>query len=343
VPPCRLARIYKPSAPAGTRFVRTGARTRLARLYHATSLLTARGDILVVSGWQRWRVARAARAACGVRGVRRAGCGVCGAWRVRRVCCASGPLHSTQHLTPHVPPPQTHAPPTRQPPTRTRAHATRPKAGTSNGAFWTSSHAQDFDRTPLGVNEYRVEVYHPPYEFRPNRPRITGARVRWGWVAVGVSAGTPHPMAAAPPTTTTTHTHTHTNTQRVTHTHQTHNTRNTQRPSRPPLCPMAPALRSGLRLTPQRRWRASCSSTRAGCVCVCVCVCVCACVCATVASSGLVPAAHCVRAASRPPHSHLTPHTSHLTPHTSHATRHTSRLTGHAQLRDRLALAAAGL
>lgn len=47
------------------------------------------------------------------------------------------------------------------------------QAGTSNGGFWQSSHEEDFSRTPLGVNEYRTEIYHPPYEFRPNRPRIT--------------------------------------------------------------------------------------------------------------------------------------------------------------------------
>lgn len=47
------------------------------------------------------------------------------------------------------------------------------QGGTSNAGFWQSTHEDDFSRTPLGVNEYRMEVYHPPYEFRPNRPRFT--------------------------------------------------------------------------------------------------------------------------------------------------------------------------
>lgn len=47
------------------------------------------------------------------------------------------------------------------------------QAGTSNAGFWQSTHEEDFSRTPLGVNEYRMEVFHAPYEFRPNRPRIT--------------------------------------------------------------------------------------------------------------------------------------------------------------------------
>jgi hypothetical protein len=47
------------------------------------------------------------------------------------------------------------------------------QGGTSNAAFWQSSHEEDFSRTPLGVNEYRMEIYHPPYEFRPNKPRFT--------------------------------------------------------------------------------------------------------------------------------------------------------------------------
>lgn len=39
--------IYNPSAPAGRRFSQPGARTRIARLYHATALLTRDGDIFV--------------------------------------------------------------------------------------------------------------------------------------------------------------------------------------------------------------------------------------------------------------------------------------------------------
>jgi hypothetical protein len=36
------------SAPAGSRYVETGARTKIARIYHATALLTKYGDIFVV-------------------------------------------------------------------------------------------------------------------------------------------------------------------------------------------------------------------------------------------------------------------------------------------------------
>jgi hypothetical protein len=42
-------RIYRPDKPEGERFKVTAAKTRLARLYHATSILTAKGDIIVVS------------------------------------------------------------------------------------------------------------------------------------------------------------------------------------------------------------------------------------------------------------------------------------------------------
>lgn len=59
------------------------------------------------------------------------------------------------------------------PPKQLYAHPPSLQGGTSNAAFWQSSHEADFSRTPLGVNEYRMEVYHPPYEFRPNRPRFT--------------------------------------------------------------------------------------------------------------------------------------------------------------------------
>lgn len=41
--------IYRPNAPAGSRFLVTGARTRIARMYHSTSILTKDGDVLVVS------------------------------------------------------------------------------------------------------------------------------------------------------------------------------------------------------------------------------------------------------------------------------------------------------
>lgn len=40
--------IYTPDAPAGNRFVQTGAKTKIARMYHATSILTKDGDIFVV-------------------------------------------------------------------------------------------------------------------------------------------------------------------------------------------------------------------------------------------------------------------------------------------------------
>jgi hypothetical protein len=42
-------RIYRPEKPEGERFKVTNAKTRLARLYHATSILTAKGDIIIVS------------------------------------------------------------------------------------------------------------------------------------------------------------------------------------------------------------------------------------------------------------------------------------------------------
>jgi hypothetical protein len=41
--------IYKPDEPNGKRFTKTGAKTKIARLYHATSILTKDGDILIVS------------------------------------------------------------------------------------------------------------------------------------------------------------------------------------------------------------------------------------------------------------------------------------------------------
>ncbi|KAF6264122.1 hypothetical protein COO60DRAFT_220181 [Scenedesmus sp. NREL 46B-D3] len=85
--------IYQPDQPNGKRFTRTGAKTKVARLYHATSILTKDGDILI--------------------------------------------------------------------------------GGTSNAGFWHSSDEQAFSRTQLGVNEYRMEAYHPPYLFQGNRPRIT--------------------------------------------------------------------------------------------------------------------------------------------------------------------------
>ncbi|WIA15217.1 hypothetical protein OEZ85_001895 [Tetradesmus obliquus] len=85
--------IYKPDQPNGKRFTKTGAKTKIARQYHATSILTKDGDILI--------------------------------------------------------------------------------GGTSNAGFWHSSNEQEFSRTPLGVNEYRMEVYHPPYLFQGNLPRIT--------------------------------------------------------------------------------------------------------------------------------------------------------------------------
>lgn len=83
--------IYNPSAPAGRRFSQPGARTRIARLYHATALLTRDGDVFV--------------------------------------------------------------------------------GGTSNARHFKGS--SSFSRTTLGVNEYRNEIYHPPYLFQGSRPRIT--------------------------------------------------------------------------------------------------------------------------------------------------------------------------
>lgn len=50
---CCCCRIYRPEKPEGQRFLVTGAKTRLARMYHATSILTAKGDIMIVSGGHR--------------------------------------------------------------------------------------------------------------------------------------------------------------------------------------------------------------------------------------------------------------------------------------------------
>lgn len=47
-------RIYRPEKPVGERFRLTGAKTPIARMYHATSILTAKGDILVVSFVRDW-------------------------------------------------------------------------------------------------------------------------------------------------------------------------------------------------------------------------------------------------------------------------------------------------
>jgi hypothetical protein len=41
--------IYRPEQPKGKRYFKTGVTTDVARLYHATSLLTSAGDIVVVS------------------------------------------------------------------------------------------------------------------------------------------------------------------------------------------------------------------------------------------------------------------------------------------------------
>lgn len=46
----------------------------------------------------------------------------------------------------------------------------RHQTGTSNAAFWESEDSADFERTPLGVNEYRQEVFAPPFLFRAGRP-----------------------------------------------------------------------------------------------------------------------------------------------------------------------------
>lgn len=45
--PINEAWIYDPWSAAGQRFKRTGAYSRQARAYHATGLLTGRGDILI--------------------------------------------------------------------------------------------------------------------------------------------------------------------------------------------------------------------------------------------------------------------------------------------------------
>ncbi|GBF96985.1 hypothetical protein Rsub_09782 [Raphidocelis subcapitata] len=58
--------------------------------------------------------------------------------------------------------------------------------GTSNAAFWETPESASFEKTPLGVNEYRQEAYSPPYLFRPNRPRAA-APAPPAWVPYGGS------------------------------------------------------------------------------------------------------------------------------------------------------------
>ncbi|KIZ05205.1 glyoxal or galactose oxidase [Monoraphidium neglectum] len=56
--------------------------------------------------------------------------------------------------------------------------------GTSNAKFWESSDSKDFSRTPLGVNEYRQELFLPPYLFRANRPARAAPEAP-SWVPYG--------------------------------------------------------------------------------------------------------------------------------------------------------------
>ncbi|KAI8466478.1 MAG: hypothetical protein J3K34DRAFT_524480 [Monoraphidium minutum] len=58
--------------------------------------------------------------------------------------------------------------------------------GTSNAAFWESDDSHTFERTPLGVNEYRQELYKPPYLFRGNRPALAAPQPP-SWVPYGGS------------------------------------------------------------------------------------------------------------------------------------------------------------
>lgn len=48
--------IYDPYAPTGARFSVPGAKTKIARLYHAVAQLTSRGDILAVGCGSRMHV-----------------------------------------------------------------------------------------------------------------------------------------------------------------------------------------------------------------------------------------------------------------------------------------------
>ena len=48
--------IYDPAAPLGERYSAPSATTALARMYHATALLTVEGDVMV-TGRHRWTAA----------------------------------------------------------------------------------------------------------------------------------------------------------------------------------------------------------------------------------------------------------------------------------------------
>ena len=82
-------------------------------------------------------------------------------------------------------------PRTPQRPSRLETHLPNPlsspnQTGTSNAAFWETPDSAAFERTPLGVNEYRQEGFSPPYLFRPNRPRAA-APAPPAWVPYGGS------------------------------------------------------------------------------------------------------------------------------------------------------------
>ena len=158
--------IYNPYAPSGERFSQPGARTKIARLYHAVAQLTSRGDILAVRAGHAARVEylhgrrRSVTKSTPAKAVHTSTHGTLGG---AKMCCPPGGARSR---------------------TTTRHHC--PQTGTSNAAFWESGESREFDRTARGVNEYRQEVYHPPYVFRPGRP-AHAAPAPPAWVAYGGS------------------------------------------------------------------------------------------------------------------------------------------------------------
>jgi hypothetical protein len=66
--------------------------------------------------------------------------------------------------------------------------------GTSNAGFWESSESAEFERTQIGVNEYRQEIFSPPYLFRAGRPAFAADPPSWaaygGEFDVAVAGGT---------------------------------------------------------------------------------------------------------------------------------------------------------
>jgi hypothetical protein len=147
-----------------------GASTKIARLYHAVAQLTSRGDILAV----RQRVGRLLLGAGGDdSGPRGALLGAAPPSLLGAPACARRRRRAV--------PTQPSSSPSATLPRRLRPPV---QTGTSNAAFWESPDSAAFERTPLGVNEYRQEVYYPPYVFRTGRPQ-RAAPAPPAWVSYG--------------------------------------------------------------------------------------------------------------------------------------------------------------